>query len=97
MTREALRMSAGALVWAAHFAVIYGFTALACARGFVSAVPWVTGGATLVALGIAALVMVSAWRERERFTPWMAASIAALAMLAIVYESLALLMVPACR
>ena len=39
----ALRMALGVMVWAAHFAVVYGFTALACARGFASAAPWVVG------------------------------------------------------
>jgi hypothetical protein len=28
-----LRIAAGALVWAVHFAVIYGAAALSCARG----------------------------------------------------------------
>ena len=46
-TSTMLRMSSGAIVWAAHFAVIYGVTALACARGNARIVPWVIGLATL--------------------------------------------------
>lgn len=90
-------MSLGVLVWAAHFSVLYGFTALACARGFAPAIPWVTGLATLAAL--AAAVAIAAWSfpGRARFASWMTAAIAGLAAVAIVFEGLAIVMVPACR
>ncbi|MGH8515795.1 MAG: hypothetical protein ACREV8_18000 [Gammaproteobacteria bacterium] len=49
-------MTGGLLVWAAHFAFLYGFTSTACAAGFAAAdiwgtgiVPFVAGAATLLA------------------------------------------------
>ena len=52
----ALRISLGVVLWALHFTVIYGFTALACARGFGASVPWFVGGATVVAAAAATAV-----------------------------------------
>ena len=43
-----LRIAFGAVVWAAHFAAIYGATGLACARG--------SGAGALLAVGAATLV-----------------------------------------
>lgn len=90
----ALRMSSGVIVWALHFALVYGYTALACARGFGASVPSVVGGATaaaaLIALG---LILANLGHE---FTRWMSAALAAAALLAIVWEGLSVFMVPAC-
>ncbi|MGQ9368104.1 hypothetical protein [Azospirillum sp. ST 5-10] len=68
-------MMAGLLIWAAHLAVVYAFTALGCARGFAGAtlfgiglVPAGVALATLLALAAAGLVAVRAWRG-----PWPAA------------------------
>ena len=94
---DALRISSGILVWGAHFAVLYGFTALACARGFPGAIPWVAGAATVVALGAAAFVLAISIPHRARFVPWLSGAIAAVAAVAIAFEGLALAMVPACR
>jgi 1,4-dihydroxy-2-naphthoate octaprenyltransferase len=87
----ALRMSSGVMVWAAHFAVVYGFTALACARGFGGASAWVVGAATLLAAS-AALAIIANNRERE-FTRWISAAVAAAALVAIVWEGLAPMLV----
>ena len=38
------------VIWAAHFAFVYGFTGIACARRFGAVVPWVVGFASLVAV-----------------------------------------------
>jgi hypothetical protein len=92
-----LRMSAGAIVWAAHFAALYGFTALACARGFPDAISWVAGAATLAALAAAGYVVARAFPGRADFSEWMTAAIAGVAIVAIVFEGIALAMVPACR
>lgn len=55
--RPLLFMLSGLLIWAAHFTLIYSFTALACARRFadvavfgVGVVPLVVGIATLLAM-----------------------------------------------
>lgn len=92
-----LRMSAGAIVWALHFGAIYFFTALACARGFPGAISWVAGAATLAALAAAAYIVAHAFPGRADFSEWMKASIAGVAIIAIVFEGIALVMVPPCR
>jgi hypothetical protein len=69
---------------------IYGVTALACARGFPAAVPWAIGIAT--ALALAAVIAIIIFNARE----WMTAAVAALALLAIVWEAVPVLVVPAC-
>ena len=62
-----LFMIGGLLVWAVHFTIIYGFTAVACANGFaatrvlgIGVVPFVIGAATLLALATTGLVLKSA-------------------------------------
>lgn len=66
---KSLFMLAGLLIWAAHFAVIYAFNALACARGFaasmlfgLSVVPLGIAFATVVALAATLWVLVQAAR-----------------------------------
>jgi hypothetical protein len=100
----ALRMSAGIIIWAAHFAVIYGFTGLACARRFGASgdtwlmlVPWVIGLATAAALFAAAVFIAPAVRaSREQFIAWVSGWVAAFAALAIVLEGISILWVPVC-
>jgi hypothetical protein len=101
----ALRMSAGIIVWAVHFGVIYGFTGLACARRYepsgamwVGLVPWVIGIATVLAAAIALkFVLPLARRPRDaRFVDWMTGWVAVLAIGAIVLEAITVLWVPAC-
>ena len=59
-----LFMIGGLLVWAVHFTIIYGFTAVACANGFAASrifglgvVPFVIGAATLLAFATTGLVL----------------------------------------
>lgn len=92
----AFRISAGVIVWAVHFGVVYGLTAIACARGAPSLAVWTIGIATLVAAAIAAAVLVREWRRREAFEAWLAAGLAALALVAIVWEAVPVLIVPVC-
>jgi hypothetical protein len=98
-------MFSGALIWAVHFMAIYGFTTLACARAFattqwlgIGIVAWAIGAATIIALAAAVAVVVSATRTAPviGFTDWITAGVAALAALAIVWEALPVIMVPAC-
>lgn len=107
-TRATLQMSAGALIWAAHFLVIYAFTAIACARGFAGAewlglgvVPVTITAATLVAAGVAATMIWTGVRTLHaeagsNFVGWMTVGCAALALLAILWETLPAFMIPAC-
>lgn len=87
-------IAAGVLVWALHFTMVYGFTALACARGFGAAAPWVIGVAT--AAGVVATLLIIFLRRSADFTGWMTAAIAAFALLAIVWEGTAAMLVKPC-
>jgi hypothetical protein len=88
-----LRMSAGAIVWAAHFMLIYGLTGLACARGLPGIVPWAIAVAT--ALAVAAAVALLLVRSAD-FAGRVASGVAGLALVAIVWEALPALALPAC-
>ena len=93
-TRTTLRMYSGAVIWAVHFGVIYGFTALACARGFadtrllgVSVVTAAILGATVLAAGAVLAFVVPALRAGlGSFENWMTTGTGAFALLAIVWE-----------
>jgi hypothetical protein len=102
----ALRLSAGIIVWALHFAIIYGYTGLACARRYagsgetwIALVPWVIGIATAGALAVALIFLLPVVRSpREAgFVEWVSGWVAAFAMVAIVLEAAAVFWVPACE
>jgi len=105
------RLCLAPLIWAAHFLAIYAFTALACARkgtgGWfdLASVPWFIGGATLLAAAILLVTIAVAIRAGRRdtsstgastFVHWLTAAIAALVLLAVVWETLPLIWVPVC-
>ena len=103
--RAATMSSAGAVVWAAHFVVIYGYTGLACARRFepwgkslVALVPWVVATATLIACAAAVMLIVRTLRADAPmdFTHWIGAGVASLALLAMLLEAVPVLLLPAC-
>ena len=94
--RAGLLLSAAPLCWALHFAAIYGFTAIACARGSAGWVPWAIAAITALAAGAAIAVLAVALRRRDSFEHWLAAAAAGLALVAIVWEALPALVVPAC-
>ena len=96
VTRTAFLVFAGPLAWAAHFATIYGFTGVACARGLAGAVPWAIAAATLVAGAACGFVILHSLRRREHFEHGLGAGLAAAALLAIVWEALPVLMVRPC-
>jgi hypothetical protein len=90
--RAALRMSSPVIVWALHFTVVYGFTALACARGFGGGTPWAVGVATGVAAVLCLLIIVS--NLGSGFTRWVSACLAGASLVAIAWEGLSAFMVP---
>ena len=92
----ALFISAGIIIWALHFAALYGLTALACARGWNAAVLPALWVATAVAAMAALVVIAAGWRRRDVFEYWLSATIAAFGLVAIAYEAVTILMVPAC-
>lgn len=87
------------LLWAAHFTVAYGFTALACARDLSAAIPWVVGAASGAALAALASVALTAGFRSARtssFPDFLAAGLGGLAAIAVVWEASSLVWVPAC-
>jgi len=95
-TATALRMSSGVIVWGLHFAAIYGATGIACARGAPQAALVAVALSTLLAVALLLPIIVWNWRRRAQFESWFAAATAALALLAVVWEALPALWVPAC-
>ncbi|GIK85173.1 MAG: hypothetical protein BroJett026_06540 [Betaproteobacteria bacterium] len=93
---HALRIAAGIVLWAVHFALVYGSTAFACARGAAAAVPWIIGSATVVAALLAAAIAAVEWRRREAFESWLASGLAAVAFFAIVFEGVPVLFLAPC-
>lgn len=98
------------LVWAVHFLAIYGFTALACARGFamevlgVGIVAVFILGASLLATAALLITIRRAVRESNadampassRFVHWLTAAMAGLALLAVWWETLPLIWIAGC-
>jgi hypothetical protein len=87
------------LLWAAHFAVIYGFTALACARHMPAAVPWLIGIATAAVLAMLAAVTVPAAMRAvraARLVDYLAFGLGGLAAIAVTWEASSLIGIPAC-
>jgi hypothetical protein len=94
--RLTLFMAAGVITWAAHFLAIYGWTGYACERGLAATIPWVVGATTLVAVIVVVAVAVAGRSRRASFPHWLAAGLAAFALLGIVAEAISVLVVPAC-
>lgn len=87
------------VLWAVHFAAAYGFTALACARGIATAIPWVVGAASAAALAALAIVVLPAARRVARggeFADTLGLGLGVLAAIAVVWEASAVVWVPGC-
>lgn len=91
-----LRMASGAIVWALHFAALYGGAALACARGESRLLPVLVVGSTVAGVALCVVIVMRAYPARREFSQWMTAGVAAIAALAMVWEGLAALLAPAC-
>jgi hypothetical protein len=104
-------MTSGLVVWAAQFTIIYGLTAVACARGWYGhaflGLDIVRAGiatATLVALAATGLVLWRTWRQgpfarsepSEHFIAAVTLWVCALSLLAIAYNAVPALILPAC-
>lgn len=90
------RMTGGLWVWALHFAVVYGSTALACARGVPGAAPVIAITATALAVAVLLWLLRAAWRQWGGFEAAFGAGMAGFALLAVVWEAMPVLWVPAC-
>jgi hypothetical protein len=87
------------LIWSAHFTLIYGFTALACARHMTAAIPWVVGAASVAAIAALLALCVPASLRVARasgLADCVAVGLGGLATVAVVWEASALFWVPAC-
>ena len=105
-----VRMSAPLVIWALHFLVIYGLTAIACARGFAAtrvlgldAVSWgialatfVAAGAMLFTIGVAVRQLRPQSDGTAAFVNWMSAAAGGLALVGVLWEAVPVLVVPVC-
>jgi hypothetical protein len=110
--RNSLRMGAGLLVWAAHFAAIYIYVALLCARGMAQTV-WLglplpqAGVALLTLTALAALIGIfkaafsgrwyrEAMAAHQPFISWLAVASAGFGLLGVLWCAFPALWVSAC-
>ena len=103
-TRNALRIGAGLLIWAAHFSAIYLYNALACARGWGD--PRIGIGIfTLIAvLALAAVFRTSVtgrWYVETKgaelpYVAWFGATSAGFGLLGVLWCAMPALWVAAC-
>lgn len=100
-----LWIGTGLIVWALHFLVLYGTTALVCARRLDAAggpgaaiVAWTAALATIACIAVVARVGFAAWRgrRRDRLAPWLTATLCAMAAFAMLLEAIPVLIVPTC-
>lgn len=100
---------AGPLVWAGHFLFVYGFNGVICARPALQShwlgLPWsswVICGASTLALAAMALLHYRLCGRlpavgEPRFLPNLARALTLLSALAVVWETVPVVMLPACR
>jgi hypothetical protein len=101
---NALRTSGGVMLWALHFLLIYGFTALACERGFherdwlgAGPIAWVVLGATAVTAAAMIWLMRRLLQAEPRtFVDWLGAALTGLALVGVLYEAVPVLLVKPC-
>jgi hypothetical protein len=106
--RPFLLMLAGPIIWAGHYLFIYAVNGVACARPALHAawagVPvssWIIIAASVAALVAMGLIYL---RLRTRmpqladpgFLPWLAGALSLLSAVAVVWETIPALLVPAC-
>jgi hypothetical protein len=105
-----LYMLGGLIVWAARFLAVYGFTGLACARPWSTAtiagfplLPAIVVASAVIGVAICAALAtyaVSGFRsegsENLRFVHAVAALVAGIAILAIIYETAPVFFLPGC-
>lgn len=106
-TRSFLLIFSGPIIWAVHFLAIYGLTGIVCARPAtarllwlgMNAASWGTLAASLVAVSMIGIISLRTYpgsRSEYAFTPWMAVALGMLSIIAILWETLGVFLVPAC-
>jgi hypothetical protein len=93
------------IIWAAHFFAVYILVAAQCSPAAMAAGPprrWMLGALSLLAIGACAVVL---WRARRKLRgagddtallDWAAAGSAVLAMAAIAWTSIPMLLIDGC-
>ena len=107
-TRTFWFMLAGPIIWAVHFLAVYSVHGIACARPALAS-DWLGLSASawiILVLSVSALAsMALAYRclhtripapGNPRFLPWLAGTLSLLSALAVVWETIPLLWLPAC-
>lgn len=107
-SRIFLFMLASPIIWAAHFLFIYAVNGVACARPALNTIwagtpvsSWIIVAASVLALGAMAMVY---WRQRKEMQPtgergflaWLGVMLSLLLAVAVVWETMPVLLVPAC-
>lgn len=108
-TRSFLLIFSGPIIWAVHFLAIYGAAGVICARPAAArlqwlglhAADWSTLVASVAAIAVISGIVVRTHRQQAHaghagFTPWMAAGLGLLSIIAIVWETLPILLIPSC-
>lgn len=106
-THDFLLLFAGPLVWSVHFIAIYGLNGIVCARPGPGArwLGWPWEAWAIVGLGVGAAALLGACllarprsqaEDSRQFVRWTSVALAGLALLAIAWETLAVLLVPTC-
>lgn len=106
--RILLFVLAGPMIWAGHFLAIYALHGVACARsplhGSWAGMPLLTSimlGVGLVALALMALIYLRLRKRMPRtenpaFLPWLAGMLSVLSAVAIIWETIPVLMLETC-
>lgn len=107
--RAFLRLFAAPIIWAMHFLTVYGAVGIICARGLhrstllgMDISSWVVAGTS--AASVLAVLLLSLRNENREpprdnasFTRWTSAALGMLSIIAIIWEGMAILLVPACE
>lgn len=92
----AWRLSAGILVWAVHFSLLYAVSSLACAAGKPTLALWGIGLPTLLALAALAAIVLQGWQRRTHFERWLQAALGLFALSGVVLNTLPVLVLEVC-
>jgi hypothetical protein len=107
-THNFLLLFSGPLIWAVHFVTVYGFIGILCARppvkgawlGFGVAAWGVTAASLLAIAAMAAVYLLVKPRDmapdNQTFIRWMSLALSLLSAIAIIWEALAVFLVPVC-
>lgn len=109
-TRSFLLIFSGPLIWAMHFLTIYGGSGVICARPAAAQLQWlglhatdwwtlIASGAAIAAIGAVLLYLrrASDHARQAGFIPWITTALGMLSIIAILWETLPVLLIPACH